>query len=204
MQGAVDLTHARIGVLRDDPQRWPDDLQLAGLTYDILEPQLPAYRRLDWLRRSANNSSPDPYEQLAAFYTRMGRGAEARRVLYAAERDDRSSKPWASRTWSLLQDITVGYGYRPFRAALWLLALVIAGSIIYAAIPPAPLNGSIAPHFNPVMYTLDLLLPVVDLGQKHAYNPAGIEQWLSYLLTASGWILATTVAAGVARIITRR
>ena len=55
-----------------------------------------------------------------------------------------------------------------------------------------------------MIYTLDLLLPVIDLGQKHAYNPAGIEQWLSYLLTAADWILATTIAAGVARIITRR
>jgi uncharacterized protein YjbI with pentapeptide repeats len=204
VQGTVDLSHARIGVLRDDPQRWPDDLRLAGLTYDVLEPQLPALRRLDWLRRGPDSSSPDPYEQLAAFYSRMGQGAEARRVLYAAERHDRSSKPWTSRAWSLLQDVTVGYGYRPFRAGLWLLALLIIGSIVYAAVPPAPLNGNTAPHFNPVIYTLDLLLPVVDLGQKHAYNPAGIEQWLSYLLTAAGWILATTVAAGVARIITRR
>ena len=55
-----------------------------------------------------------------------------------------------------------------------------------------------------MIYTLDLLLPVVDLGQKHAYNPVGIEQWLSYLLIAVGWILASTIAAGVARIIARR
>lgn len=46
--------------------------------------------------------------------------------------------------------------------------------------------------------------PVVDLGQKHAFNPADTEQWLSYLLIAAGWILATTIAASVARIITRR
>jgi hypothetical protein len=104
----------------------------------------------------------------------------------------------------MLQDITVGYGYRPFRAAFWLMTLLIIGSIIYGTVPPAPLNGSAAPHFNPLTYTLDLLLPVVDLGQKHAYNPAGIEQWLSYLLIAAGWILVSTIATGVARIITRR
>ena len=47
-------------------------------------------------------------------------------------------------------------------------------------------------------------MPVVNLGQKYAYNPAGFEQWLSYLLIAAGWILATTIAASITRIITRR
>jgi hypothetical protein len=32
---------------------------------------------------------------------------------------------------------------------------------------------------------MDLLLPIVDLGQKHAFKPAGIEQWLSYILIGS-------------------
>jgi hypothetical protein len=67
-----------------------------------------------------------------------------------------------------------------------------------------PLDPSAAPHFNPVIYTLDLLLPVVNLGQKYAHNPTGFEQWLSYLLTAAGWLLATTIATSITRIITRR
>ena len=55
-----------------------------------------------------------------------------------------------------------------------------------------------------MIYTLDLLLPVVDLGQKHAFNPGGAEQWLSYALIAAGWLLVTTVAAGAARVLSRR
>jgi hypothetical protein len=47
-------------------------------------------------------------------------------------------------------------------------------------------------------------LPVVNLGQKYAHNPTGFEQWLSYLLTAAGWLLATTIATSITRIITRR
>ena len=125
-------------------------------------------------------------------------------MLYAAERRQRSAKSPPGRAWSFLQDITVGYGYRPARAAFWLGALLLAGSIIYAAAPPAPLDLSAAPHFNPVIYTLDLLLPVVNLGEKYAYNPAGFEQWLSYLLIAAGWILATTIPTSITRIITRR
>ena len=73
-------------------------------------------------------------------------------------------------------------------------------------VPSRPASTAAAggtPHFNPVIYTLDLLLPVVDLGQKYAFNPAGAEQWFSYVLIAAGWLLATTIAAGVARVLSR-
>jgi hypothetical protein len=102
-----------------------------------------------------------------------------------------------------VQDVTVGYGYQPWRAALWLIVLLAAGSVVFAAAPPPPLPHGSTPHFIPVIYTLDLLLPVVDLGQKHAFNPAGAEQWFSYVLIAAGWLLATTIAAGVARVLSR-
>jgi adhesin HecA-like repeat protein len=203
IQGTVDLSHARIGVLRDDPQTWPTEILLGGLTYEALEPQLPARQRLNWLARDPGSQSP-PYEQLAAYYTRTGWPAAAREVLYATERRQRASKTLPGRVWSLLQDVTVGYGYRPARAAAWLAVLLAAGSITYALAPPAPLNTGGAPHFNPLIYTLDLLLPVVNLGQKYAFNPAGAEQWLSYLLVAAGWVLATTIATSAARIISRR
>ena len=55
-----------------------------------------------------------------------------------------------------------------------------------------------------MIYTLNLLIPVVDFGQRDAFNPAGGEQWLSYLLVASGWLLATTVATGLARVLNRQ
>jgi hypothetical protein len=87
---------------------------------------------------------------------------------------------------------------------LWLALLLVLGSVLYGLAQPQPLKAGEAPHFNPVIYTLDLLLPIVDLGQQNAFNPAGAEQWFSYLLVAAGWILATTIAAGIARVITRR
>jgi hypothetical protein len=202
IEGIVDLSHARIGLLRDDPQTWPAMIVLRGLTYEALEPHLPARQRLNWLTRERDGQS-QPYEQLSALYSRTGRPSEAREVLYAAECRHRASAPLLGRAWSFLQDITVGYGYRPSRAALWLAALLAVGSIIYALAPPPPLNATGAPHFNPVIYTLDLLMPVVNLGQKYAFNPSGAEQWLSYLLVAAGWVLATTIATSAARIISR-
>ena len=203
IEGRVLLHSAHLTRLLDDPERWPDELVLDGCTYGDLEPRLPARERLRWLDREPDGFQSQPYEQLAAWYTGNGQPGEARRVLHAKERRVRSTKPVSGRIWGLLQDVTVAYGYQPWRAVLWLLGLLAAGSITYSVSPPPALDPAHAPHFNAVVYALDLLLPVVDLGQKHAYNPAGAEQWLSYALIAAGWILVTTIAAGAARTLNR-
>ena len=203
VEGGVDFRHATIGVLHDDPAMWPDRLYLDGMTYQTLSPRLPADRRLGWLARDPAGHQPQPYEQLAAHYTAIGQPAQARHVLYARERIQHQGKGPASKAWSLLQDITVGYGYRPRRALGWLALLLIAGSVVFSIAPPPALRAGNAPHFNGIIYTLDLMLPVVNLGQKYAFNPGGAEQWLSYFLIAAGWTLATTVATGVARVLRR-
>jgi hypothetical protein len=208
VEGTVDLSQARIGHLVDDPACWPEALDLGGLTYQALDPLLPASERLRWLARhrpgsGRPGSEPAPYEQLAAHYTAMGLPGRARQVLYMRERVQRAAKAPLGRAWSLLQDITVGYGYQPWKAGLWLIVALAAGSAVFGAHPPPPVRSGPAPHFIPVIYTLDLLLPVVNLGQKYAFDPAGAEQWLSYALVAAGWLLATTIAAGVARVLSR-
>jgi hypothetical protein len=58
-------------------------------------------------------------------------------------------------------------------------------------------------HFNPFFYTLDLLLPIISYGQQSAWNPVGVNQWLAYVLITAGWLLATSVAAGITRVLTR-
>jgi hypothetical protein len=202
--GLVVLNHARARIILDDPATWPRQLSVYGLSYDSLEPRLPAPRRLEWLARDPDGHQPLPYEQLAAHYTAIGRPGSARQVMYARERILRRTKGPLARAWSLLQDLTIGYGYQPWRALAWLALLLVAGSVTFAVHPPPPLQAGDTPRFNPVIYTLDLLLPVVDLGQKHAFNPGGAEQWLSYALIAAGWLLVTTVAAGAARVLSRR
>lgn len=46
-------------------------------------------------------------------------------------------------------------------------------------------------------------LPLIDFGQERAYAPHGWCQWLSYALIISGWLLVTTIAAGITRAISR-
>jgi hypothetical protein len=201
VDGEVILEHVRVGLLRDDPARWPRPLRVNGLTYTVLEPRRPARERVRWL--SGEEFHPQPYEQLAASYVAEGQHVEARAVLYAKERHQQRDRAPFGRVWSFLQEVTVGFGYKPWRAATWLVALLAIGGTVYSMSPPPPLKPGESPHFNAVVYALDLLLPIVDLGQQSAFNTEGVTQWLSYGLIVAGWILATTVVAGAARVLGR-
>jgi hypothetical protein len=203
IKGMVDLSHARIEVYRDDPGSWPAELSIDGMTYQALEPRLPARDRLRWLARDPGGPQSQPYEHLAAHYVQIGQPEQARTVWYVREREQRREAAPLAKLWGVVQDVMLGYGYRPWRALAWLALLLIIGSVTFAAHHPPVAQAGTAPHFNPVIYTLDLLLPLVDLGQKHAFNPNGAAQWLSYALIASGWVLVTTVAAAAARVLRR-
>lgn len=204
IQGAVNLRRSQLDLLHIPPEVWPGEVKLDGLVYQRLTPHLPAERRLPVLEREAGGYLPQGYEQLAAAYRTVGDEAAARTVQLAKLRRHRRTLPPYARIWGHLQDVTVGYGFRPMRAAGWLLVLLLAGALAFALRHPRPLKSDEAPGFNPVFYTLDLLLPIIGFGQEAAFAPEGWYQWLSYLLVATGWVLVTTVAAGITRSLSRQ
>ncbi|MGR4884336.1 membrane-associated oxidoreductase [Streptomyces sp. LARHCF249] len=204
IQGGVNLRRSQFDRLHMPPETWPDQIRIDGLTYRTLAPHLPAEQRLPALEREESGYVPYAYEQLAAAYRTAGDEAAARTVQLAKLRRHRRTLPRHARLWGKLQDVTVGYGFRPLRAVGWLLALLLTGSIAYGTEPPRPLKAGEAPDFNAVFYTLDLMVPIISFGQESAYAPSGWYQWLSYLLIVTGWILATTTAAGISRSLQRQ
>ncbi|MFE7388562.1 membrane-associated oxidoreductase [Streptomyces sp. NPDC057582] len=204
IDGRVNLRRAKADLIHATPSVWPEQVRLDGLTYATLLPHLPAERRLPLLEREEEGYVPYAYEQLTEAYRRIGDDDAARTVLLAKQRRHRATLPAYARLWGHLQDVTVGYGFRPVRAAAWLFSLLLAGALVYALHHPSPLKADEAPPFSPFVYTLDLLLPIVDFGQERAFNPQGWYQWLSYLLIATGWLLATTIAAGITRSVSRQ
>jgi uncharacterized protein YjbI with pentapeptide repeats len=202
--GSVELHRSQVDLIHADPEVWPTHVKLDGLTYGSLTPRLPADQRLELLERDDDGYVPHAYEQLAAAYRRVGDDAGARAVQLAKQRRHRATLSWYAKLWGHVQDATVGYGYRPTRAMTWLLALLLAGTVIYGLHHPHPVEPGKAPAFNALIYTLDLLLPIIDFGQEKAFNPHGAYQWLAYLLIAAGWILATTVVAGITRAVSRQ
>ena len=128
----------------------------AGLSYAALEPQLPARSRLNWLARDPDGYSLQPYQQLATLYTDIGQPGQARQVLYAAERRQRAVMSVPGRAWSLLQDVTVGYGYRPARAAVgWqpsCSSVASSTALLLRHLSPAPRHRTLIRSSTPWIF----------------------------------------------------
>ena len=206
-RGKVVLSGARVVNLVDRASAWPGpgSLHMGGFSYENLVPQgpFPLEERLGWVAAASAEYNPEPYERLAAVLRTGGEDEDAREVLLAKQRRRRESLPLAAKSWGYAQDWTVAYGYRPGRAAVWMAVLWAAGSLAFAYAGRPPVNGGGHPVWNPALFALDLLLPVIDLGQAGQWQLSGGWQWLSAALILLGWILATTVAAGASRLLRR-
>jgi hypothetical protein len=204
--GVIDLTNAHTGSFQDDPASWPERIRLRGFTYDKLENETTNVQdRLAWLKRTGESYAPGPYDQLAGAYRSAGLNETARRVAIAKERDRRAELSWPGKLWNWLLYVTVGYGYRNWLAGAWLGALLILGSAVFASSYPAHMHraGPVEPAFQPIVYAVDVLVPVINLGQRQAWIPQGPALAVSWVLTAAGWILTTAIAAGLANALRR-
>lgn len=206
--GRVVLSGAKVGNLVDRWESWPGPggLAMAGFSYETLIPlgRFPLSRRLEWVAAATPEYAPEPYECLAAALRDSGEDTDARAVLLAKQRRRRETLPLAGKAWGYLQDWTVAYGYRPGRAALWMAVLWALGTAYFSEHPMPRVKPEEGPSWNPALYTLDLLLPVIDLGQGPAWRTNGTGQWLASALILVGWVLATTVAAGASRLLRRQ
>jgi len=143
------LGYSRIGVIWDgNPAVWPQHLRLNGLGYDSLRGH-GVDQRIDWVARDPRGFRPQPYEQLAAWYVRDGNDALARRTQLAKLRAGRATEQAGQRLWGRLLDVTVGYGYRPWLAALWFALLLIIGTTAFSVAPPPPLELGETPQSMP-------------------------------------------------------
>jgi hypothetical protein len=129
---------------------------------------------------------------------------------------------------------TVGYGYRPGRV-LWLLVALLVLVSASLAVPgvqrtmrasdeglvftiDGPLNpddpaGDLDPCgggrvrcFNPVLYAVDTVVPLIALDQRATWYPdrfvAGgraVEWWLN-IATVAGWLLSSVFLLSFARL----
>ncbi|MEU4696433.1 hypothetical protein [Nonomuraea dietziae] len=199
--GEVNLGYSRFGVLLDAPDAYPGQVQLNGLSYETLRGEWTVAERLDWLRRDPDGYRPQPYEQLASWYRRIGHEPDARRVLLAKQRERRGTLRAPGRAWGRLLDLMVGYGYRSWLAGLWAALLLAAGTAIFTRVPPVQVDPDEMRTFTPFVYCLDLLVPVSVFEVRGAYEPAGWTAWVAWTLVVSGWVLATALIAGATRVL---
>jgi hypothetical protein len=204
-QGHVDLTHARTRVLVDAEAVWPQSIGLWNFVYEVLHenPKVDVASRLTWLERDPRGYAPQLYQRLAVVYREAGRDEDARRVAIAKQRRRRHTLNWPSRVWNSLLWWTVGYGYRTWQAGLWLLGFLAVGAAIFGAAHPDAMTvakktaGDTIPVFQPWIYSLDVLLPVVNLHQEEFWIPQGVARWWAWLAILAGWLLTTVVVAAL-------
>ncbi|TDC54467.1 hypothetical protein E1281_16240 [Actinomadura sp. KC345] len=206
--GDVNLTGARVGTLEDAPATWPTTIRLRGFTYDTLglhEDTADVRTRIAWLTRDPGGYVPQLYDQLTSVYRRAGDEQAAHKVAVAKQWRRRAELNPAGKLANWLLYLTVGYGYRTWLAAVWLAVLLALGTWIFTETHPHDLTRTDknAPAFNPFGYTLDVLLPIVDLGQQKAWRAKNAAMYWTWTFTASGWLLTTAVVAGLTGILKR-
>ncbi|MFC5822198.1 hypothetical protein [Nonomuraea harbinensis] len=120
----------------------------------------------------------------------------------------------ADRAWvgGTMQDAVVGYGYAPIRA-FSIFMLLFVGAAFWFSVGAVDCNSSTAglcpvkadehPTWDPWLYSLDLLIPLIDLGHEQAWDPIGISKIVMIVLVVSGWVLTTTIIAAASRTLRR-
>jgi len=109
----------------------------------------------------------------------------------------------AAKIWNWLLYLTVGYGYRTWQAGVWLLALMLVGSGVFASAYPAHMIAA-RPHpmpFSAPIYALDVLLPIINLGQQDSWQPTGGALGVYWALIILGWAFTSALVAGLTGIV---
>jgi hypothetical protein len=58
-------------------------------------------------------------------------------------------------------------------------------------------------QFNAPIYTLDVLLPIISLGQQDSWQPTGIALSVYWALIILGWLLTSALIAGLTGLVKR-
>jgi hypothetical protein len=189
----LDLENAHAGAIWDDEESWPapGNLMVNGFVYgDIAGGPSDGPSRLRWLALQPPGYRPQPFRQLAKVLSEMGREEGATQVHIAKEIAQRrfGHMSRVQRAWSMMLQVTIGFGYRPLRALWWIAGFVGLGTILFglgyrlrlitpteeAAYSEFVANGEAPPHypvFNPFVYSLENFLPVVELHQDKYWRP---------------------------------
>ncbi len=213
---ALDLREVTATNFHDKQSGWPvyNNLKLDGFVYGHIDNDSPkdAKKRVEWLRRQgAAHFAIQPYEQLAKVLREEGDDAGARAVLIKMHVDQfwNTKIGFLERCKSVVLWATIGYGYAPWRALWGIALLVVTGFFLFRRGIRRGWIISTEEHperykpFSPLTYSLETLLPLVDLYQSKHWIPdantrdgRNLRRYL-WFHTLAGWFFASMLIAGV-------
>ena len=207
---AVNLKGAQVaGALVFDPELLEHvpgrcrRLTVDGLTYTGVPETGPGWDWLDLLRHGTPSYAAQPYQRLAAGYRALGDERQVREILMA-QRDDQLARTqprprWTERLWGRITKYTLGYGYQPWRALIFLAAVLVLSCVLavvlgwHGALAQAKdtaAAGQPCTVMQRVSVGLDLNLPVgASLARAGCGLPKNAASETAAWLTGIGWVL---------------
>lgn len=183
-------------------------------------------KRIAWLARQEPLDAA-PYEQLAGVLRARGQPQRAQMVQIAYLRRERSGLNLRGRAAGWLWDKLTRYGFQPWRVVVLMAVLILgltgllsfttprealraegASGVTYEPDGPVGARGPGAEPcgdgdvrcFRPVFYAVDVVVPLVDLGQRQTWRVEPHEPWgtsvevLVAISTLLGWTFSTVFA----------
>ncbi len=185
-----------------------------------------------------------PWEHLIQVLREMGHEEDARSVAIAKQVQLRKAGKYAGLGFPLhwIYGLLAGYGFRPMRTVCWMIGLWLISAVAFqygagkgwmgptnplihkdeqlsnmcrtswvdcAAVPPEYTT------FNPLMYSLDIILPLVNLQQQVDWGPIVVTtenetipggealRWLMWFEILFGWAASLLLVAALSNLMKR-
>jgi hypothetical protein len=220
----ADFRYADFGSLFLWPVSWPKHTphsHMQGMNYKYFQAAAEELKSHKELLKLADQSSytADVYSTLEEFFKRQGYHHDADTAFIAKklrERKQYSSRGRGVRKYFLSGDwlrwlgstmlyLLVGYGRRPWQAAIPCAGFIVLGWVLFSPKKMEPRNPGEAPGvYSRFWYSLGLFLPFVDLQADKVWKPKSDQTCLRNYMRVHillGWILIPLVLAAITGLI---
>jgi len=228
--GLVNFSYAQVEQLDDDERSWPThgNLILDGFVYSAFSGKAPqsASKRQKWLSIQ-RDFRPQPYEHLVRVLRHLGRDRDAREIAIAKQDALRKNKETGriASLWLGFLKLTLSYGYKPWKSLVYIVIFLVLGTLVFEdaqnrkIMVPSKVqvaNNDLSkyisceisyPCLQPIIYSIDAFLPIVDLHQEDYWLPDASKPngWIYrgylWLHIFFGWILTTVAVTGLTGLI---
>ena len=186
-------------------------LEVDGLQYTGLPVGPEVHEWLSIIRWATSDYSAQPYRALTSAAQAAGHERQMRDILMRQRRDqiDRASTTWAERAWASITHVTLGYGYQPWRALVFLFIVILLSVALNVSFRHSGLGHVSMPGARQsdcslsetVISAVDIAVPLVS---TEATSLCGVTasaqgQLLAYIhliVQLAGWAFATLFVAG--------
>lgn len=181
----LNLSGTRVGTFLMGPDSLPVRTDLRGFSYGdflvLLEGGkcenliFSTFKLSELLKKSP--FSPQSYELLANILDRQGQKEKAKELRFMLKKEEHLRASGFDWIWKWILYVLVGYGLKPYYAAMWALFFIVLGASVFKKDPcVAELGGKFG-----ISYSFDMLLPIVKLREKH-YKIELLKAWRRHYL----------------------